>query len=159
MKALHSPGLRHGRVVALHGGLHQLGSSTDQINLFFSLSVRGVARLACGLPPPKFTGTSARDNPALLLRNECLILNEYGLQECGCKAKFLFTNAIIFVISLKLFHNFNCAHLLYFNQVLLVQVGSEGSVPANDGKSNSRHVSCSKPSLHHHKAPLGAGAI
>ena len=40
-----------------------------------------------------------------------------------------------------------------------VQVSSEGSVPANDGKSNSRYVSCSKPSLHHHKAPLGAGAI
>ena len=40
-----------------------------------------------------------------------------------------------------------------------VQVGSEGSVPANDGKSNGRHVSCSKPSLHRHKAPLGAGAV
>ena len=35
-----------------------------------------------------------------------------------------------------------------------VQVGSEGSVPVNDSKSNSRYVSCSKPSLHHHKAPL-----
>ena len=34
-----------------------------------------------------------------------------------------------------------------------------GSVPANDGESNSRYVSCSKPSLHHHKAPPGAGAI
>ena len=40
-----------------------------------------------------------------------------------------------------------------------VQVSSEDSVPANDGKSNSRYVSCSKPSLHHHEAPLGAGAI
>ena len=40
-----------------------------------------------------------------------------------------------------------------------VQVSSEGSIPANDGKSNRRYVSCSKPSLHHHKAPLGASAI
>ena len=40
-----------------------------------------------------------------------------------------------------------------------VQVGSEGSVPTNDGKSNSRYVSCSKPGLHHPKAPLGDGAI
>ena len=43
--------------------------------------------------------------------------------------------------------------------IFAVQVSSEGSVPANDGKSNSRYVSCSKPSLHNHKAPLGAGAI
>ena len=41
----------------------------------------------------------------------------------------------------------------------LVQVSSEGSVPANDGKNNSRYVSCSKPSLRHHKAPPGGGAI
>ena len=32
-------------------------------------------------------------------------------------------------------------------------------VPASDGKSNSRYVSCSQPSLHHHKASLGDGAI
>ena len=32
-------------------------------------------------------------------------------------------------------------------------------VPENDGKSNGRYVSCSKPSLHRHKAPLGADAL
>ena len=46
-----------------------------------------------------------------------------------------------------------CSFILYFG----VQVSSEGSVPVNDGKSNSRYVSCSKPSLNHRKAPLGAG--
>ena len=39
------------------------------------------------------------------------------------------------------------------------QVGSEGLISASDGKSNSRYVSCSQPSLHHHKAPLGDDAI
>ena len=37
-----------------------------------------------------------------------------------------------------------------------MQVSSEVSVPANDGKSNSRYMSSSKPSLHHHKSAPGS---
>ena len=47
-------------------------------------------------------------------------------------------------------HHFTSPNILFF--FFVVQVSSEGSVPANDGKSNSRYVSCSKPNLHHHKA-------
>ena len=46
------------------------------------------------------------------------------------------------LITNKQYHNF-------IEDLFGVQVGSEGSVPANDGKSNGRYVSCSKPSLHH----------
>ena len=56
------------------------------------------------------------------------------------------------LITNKQYHNF-------IEDLFGVQVGSEGSVPANDGKSNGRYVSCSKPSLHHHKTPLGTGAV
>ena len=84
----------------------------------------------------------------------------------GNKTSFTFTNFVVEIDNegpLSSHILFECLIVLqYLISPLLiafVQVSSEGSVPAIDGKCNSHYVSCSKPSLYLHKVPLGAGAI